>query len=386
MMQWLLFLRVAGFLLVSLVCFYGMALVADRFVVILCELSERLRLPKNVAGATLMAAGASSPELFSNIVSVYITKSDLGFGTIVGSEVFNHLVIVGGVAWCRDGPQRLDPATCVRDTGAYLLSLGLLLLAVSDVNRRNSDGAVVVIRFVTTAPLVAGYAAYVFLCSEVGRGLLTRWVGPGPVKDEEEAEPLLPCNEESNQEDQKSLANAVVRWTLPSSAPYLGSLVAVVWMSALAYVMVVVLERVARDCGVSTAIVGITVSAVGTSWPNYVSSTAAARRGEANMAVSNALGSNVFNLCIALGLPWLVYPLVYRGHNYTRMPDEDVDLLVFFLMALLLLYCVILAITNCTLYPHFSFYFGALYLAFLAVAIFARPPLDSIENREQGGH
>ena len=59
-------------------------------------IAKRLNISDDVAGATLMAAGASAPELFSNIVSIFITHSALGMGTIVGSEIFNQLVICGG--------------------------------------------------------------------------------------------------------------------------------------------------------------------------------------------------------------------------------------------------------------------------------------------------
>ena len=77
------------------VLFWAMAVVTEfRFVPTLVVLSDRMGIPKDVAGATLMAAGASSPELFSNMVSIFVTKSDLGIGTIIGSEIFNHIQII----------------------------------------------------------------------------------------------------------------------------------------------------------------------------------------------------------------------------------------------------------------------------------------------------
>ncbi len=58
-------------------------------------IAKRLSFSDDVAGATLMAAGASAPELFANIVSIY-THSAIGMGTVVGSEIFNQLVICAG--------------------------------------------------------------------------------------------------------------------------------------------------------------------------------------------------------------------------------------------------------------------------------------------------
>ncbi|KAF3851858.1 hypothetical protein F7725_005213 [Dissostichus mawsoni] len=76
--------------------FCALALVCDDyFVPSLEKLCERLQLSEDVAGATFMAAGSSAPELFTSIIGVFITKGDVGVGTIVGSAVFNILCIIG---------------------------------------------------------------------------------------------------------------------------------------------------------------------------------------------------------------------------------------------------------------------------------------------------
>ena len=69
----------------------------DFFVPVLEIICEHMDLKPDVAGATFMAAGTSSPEFFSNIMGTFVTKSDLGIGTIVGSAVFN---IFGVIAVC----------------------------------------------------------------------------------------------------------------------------------------------------------------------------------------------------------------------------------------------------------------------------------------------
>uniref|UniRef100_A0A3B5LHE4 Sodium/calcium exchanger membrane region domain-containing protein n=1 Tax=Xiphophorus couchianus TaxID=32473 RepID=A0A3B5LHE4_9TELE len=76
--------------------FYALAIVCDDyFVPSLEKISENLQLSEDVAGATFMAAGSSAPELFTSLIGVFITKGDVGVGTIVGSAVFNILVIIG---------------------------------------------------------------------------------------------------------------------------------------------------------------------------------------------------------------------------------------------------------------------------------------------------
>jgi Ca2+/Na+ antiporter len=75
--------------ILMLMSFWGLAVVCEEyFVPALNVLCIKLNLPDDVAGATFMAAGASSPELFSAIISLFITKSALGIGTIIGSEIF----------------------------------------------------------------------------------------------------------------------------------------------------------------------------------------------------------------------------------------------------------------------------------------------------------
>jgi Ca2+/Na+ antiporter len=81
-----------GLTVIAAVSFYFQAaLTEERFVPALNVIAIEFNIPDDVAGATLMAAGASSPELFSSIVSLFITHSALGLGTIVGSEIFNQV-------------------------------------------------------------------------------------------------------------------------------------------------------------------------------------------------------------------------------------------------------------------------------------------------------
>ena len=78
-------------ILIAAASFWTQAVVTEeRFVPALNLLSTFFKIPDDVAGATLMAAGASSPELFSSFVALFVTHSSLGLGTIVGSEIFNQ--------------------------------------------------------------------------------------------------------------------------------------------------------------------------------------------------------------------------------------------------------------------------------------------------------
>jgi Ca2+/Na+ antiporter len=100
--------------------------------------SDYYNIPDDIAGATLMASGASSPELLCTLVSLFITHSSLGLGTIVGSEVFNLLIICAGSVYAskvhEDGSRYLvlDKVMVVREALFYGLSIALLYVALSE--------------------------------------------------------------------------------------------------------------------------------------------------------------------------------------------------------------------------------------------------------------
>ena len=95
-MQPLAVLAAVGDAVAALVMFWGMAVVTEeRFVPLLVLVAKAWELPADVAGATLMASGASSPELFSNLISIFVTKSDLGVGTIIGCICMEGRVMAG---------------------------------------------------------------------------------------------------------------------------------------------------------------------------------------------------------------------------------------------------------------------------------------------------
>lgn len=127
-----------GFLLLImgiLYMFVALAIVCDEFFVPALEsLAEVLNLSDDVAGATLMAAGGSAPELFTSFLGVFVAKSDVGFGTIVGSAVFNVLFVIGMCAVFSKDVLVLTWWPLTRDCTYYSISLGMLALFFSNFN------------------------------------------------------------------------------------------------------------------------------------------------------------------------------------------------------------------------------------------------------------
>lgn len=143
---------------------------------------------------------------------------------------------------------------------------------------------------------------------------------------------------------------------------YLGVVLCLVWLIVASYFMVASLEQLASLMQIPDSIVGVTVSAAGTSLPNYVASQVAARQGLGNMAVSNAFGSNIFNIMIGLGLPWLFYTaFVTRGAKYHDLVDDGLQQSVIILAAVLLAFSVLVAWTGFVLYRWHGYAFLFLY-------------------------
>jgi hypothetical protein len=116
------------------IMFWALATVCEEYFVpalmILCEI---LNLSDDVAGATLMAGGCNAPELFTSFIGLFISKSSIGVGTIIGSEIFNHMVIcAGSVMFAKGGVLVMDKKIFLRETLAYFISLLVLIYAVSN--------------------------------------------------------------------------------------------------------------------------------------------------------------------------------------------------------------------------------------------------------------
>ncbi|XP_040907716.1 sodium/potassium/calcium exchanger 3 isoform X1 [Toxotes jaculatrix] len=119
--------------LCAIYMFYALAIVCDDyFVPSLEKISENLHLSEDVAGATFMAAGSSAPELFTSLIGVFITKGDVGVGTIVGSAVFNILVIIGLSGIFAGQTVNLTWWSLFRDSTYYILSVLTLIMVIYD--------------------------------------------------------------------------------------------------------------------------------------------------------------------------------------------------------------------------------------------------------------
>lgn len=120
--------------------------------------------------------------------------------------------------------------------------------------------------------------------------------------------------------------------------------VSLIWITILSYFMVTMMEKIGCAWGISSFIMGITFLAMGTSVPDALGSISVAKEGEGDMAVSNAIGSNVFDICIGLGIPWFLVTLIDgKGKPVTAAVESIIaSTIILFLVVIVLffsLYC-----------------------------------------------
>ncbi|NXO71855.1 NCKX1 protein, partial [Phainopepla nitens] len=145
--------------------FVALAIVCDEyFVPALGVITEKLQISEDVAGATFMAAGGSAPELFTSLIGVFISHSNVGIGTIVGSAVFNILFVIGTCALFSREILHLTWWPLFRDISFYIVDLLMLILFFLDS----------VIDWWESLLLLTAYATYVFTMKQ--NVFIEQWV------------------------------------------------------------------------------------------------------------------------------------------------------------------------------------------------------------------
>ncbi|MFO6465680.1 calcium/sodium antiporter [Jannaschia sp. KMU-145] len=226
-------------------------------------IAERLRLSPVVIGITLVGFGTSMPELLASVQAALVGAPGIAVGNVVGSNIANILLILGAAAAIR--PVIVARGEFRRDGTVLALATLLCLAAVLTGTLGRGAGLV----------FLAGLAVYIVHTIRTGAA--------------DPADPLAA---------RPSMATALLC--------VVGGLVALL-VGARSLVSGAV--TVAADLGVSEAVIGLTVVAIGTSMPELITSVLAARRGQSALAFGNIVGSNLFNILGILGVTALVHPL-----------------------------------------------------------------------------
>ncbi|MCF6332472.1 MAG: calcium/sodium antiporter [Draconibacterium sp.] len=314
---------IALYILVLLVCFVLLARIVDLFFISsLDKISKDLRLSSDAAGATLMAVGSSAPELFVALFAVLKPGEHqvIGIGSIVGSAIFNLLVIVGAVALVKKTKLTWQPI--IRDLLFYVLAVGLLLMFIWDGRLTIGESSI----------LLAVYVLYVVAV------VYWRRILPYPeVGFIQKIE-----NQQGKKNNLTKPLDQALRFIFPSSEKYyLSFFFSIFIIAALSYLLVEVAILLAHGLQIPESIIALTVLAIGTSVPDLFSSLIVAKQGRGDMAVSNAIGSNIFDILVGLGLPFLIVMLISGGSIGTGGDLTSSSLILFASVIFLFLFLII---------------------------------------------
>lgn len=233
-------------------------------------LAQRMMIPQMVIGLTIVACGTSMPEFFVSLTSAIHGSADMAIGNVVGSNIFNTLLIVGVAAVV--APMIIARSTVRKDIPVAFMASILLGVMCLDGTISRID------------------AAILFVCFLLFMAYTIRSARKGEV--------------EVSEEEQKDYGTGK-------------SVFLIVYGLALLIVgsniFVDAATFVARTFGVSDAVIGLTIVACGTSMPELATSVVAAKNGQSALAIGNVLGSNVFNILMVLGLTGIISPLQING-------------------------------------------------------------------------
>ncbi|MBO7598938.1 MAG: calcium/sodium antiporter [Bacteroidales bacterium] len=248
---------------------------ADRLTDGAVGLAAKMNIPQIVIGLTVVAMGTSMPEFFVSLVSAINETPDLAVGNVVGSNIFNVLLIVGTAAVV--APMVISKTTVKKDIPFAVLASVLLFIFGLDNYISRIDAAILTVVFI------------IFMVYTVRSGIK----GAAENKQSSDSEPN--------------------KKPLPVWKAILFVLLGLACLVFGSNLFVKAATEVATELGVSQAIIGLTIVAGGTSLPELATSVVAARKGESAIAMGNVIGSNVMNILMILGVTGLICPMQVNG-------------------------------------------------------------------------
>ncbi|CAH1783000.1 unnamed protein product [Owenia fusiformis] len=355
--------------------FIALAIVCDDyFVPGLEQICEALHMSSDVAGATFMAAGSSAPELATSLIGTFVTQDDIALGAVVGSAVFNILFVISVCALFGGAIVQLNWYPMARDTIFYAISIVALVIVILDEKIYWYEGLILLLLYALYILLMkfnSRIEAYClqkvdgccnctkFSCTKssedkekilMNGNSVSESMNYNSLKDKHEtgdtSESDFPSDGIENDSRVKTHLEEEVEspflppkgcwrkalWvislpliallfiTIPDCRKerwkkwyLLTFLMACIWTGLFSYVMVWMITVIGHTISIPDSIMGLTFIAAGASVPDAISSLLVVKDGFGDMAVSNAIGSNVFDILLCLGLPWFLKSIIQQS-------------------------------------------------------------------------
>ena len=253
-------------------------------------LATKLGISQIVIGLTIVAIGTSMPEFFVSIVSAIKGTPDLAVGNIVGSNIFNVLLIVGVAATV--APIAIQRATVRRDIPIAIVASIMLTFMMLDDNISRIDALI----------LFAAFIAFIWIT-------------------------LRNSKNDANEKD------ASTEKVIPTWKSVLFIIFGLVGLVLGSNIFVDNASSLAHGWGISDAVIGLTIVAGGTSLPELATSAVAARKGDSGIAIGSVLGSNVFNILMILGLTGIISPMHIQNITCIDMAVMVISMVLFWLFS-----------------------------------------------------
>lgn len=243
---------------------------ADWFVEGASGIADKFGIPQLVIGLTIVAMGTSAPETAVSITAALKGNADIAVGNVVGSNILNILIILGissaitSIAVAK---------TTIRYEIPIMLGITVLLLVFGA-----NGGTICLWEGIVLLACFVGYLLYMFVMMKKGE-----------------------MQSEEIESTKKPLWKMLLFGIVGLGLIILGSDVTVDAATALAKIF-----------GLSEKFIGLTVVALGTSLPELFTSVIAARKGKADIAIGNIVGSNIFNILFVIGTSALIIPVVFE--------------------------------------------------------------------------
>lgn len=266
-------------LLILLIGFIFLIKGADIFVDGASSIAKKFKVPAMIIGLTIVAMGTSAPEAAVSVTSSLAGQNDMAVANVVGSNLFNVLVVLGVSSIMAKLP--VDKNTIKKDAPFLLAISAMLLLFCADMKVGRVEGLV----------LLSLFAYFIIDMIKTAKKSISQ--------ESEVAEGNSEVAVEVEVEEAKfSMVKTVLICLVGIAGIVLGG-----------DMVVDSATKIATAMGMSANLVGLTIVAVGTSLPEFVTSIVAIKKGETDIAIGNVVGSNIFNILLVLGLAATISPI-----------------------------------------------------------------------------
>ena len=263
---------------------------ADIFVDGSSSIAKILKIPPIIIGLTIVAFGTSAPEAAVSITASMNGQNGMAIGNVIGSNIFNLLMVVGASGFIstllvkKSILSRELPFVLITSILLIVLSSDIFISGSSSYTLSRMDGAILLILF-------AGFVYYLVTSALKSRNS------------------SLNIDETSLDIEAVDKDVMVQQNFSPMSKSIFLSVVGILAIILGGKIVVDCASNIASSFGVNDQLIGLTVVAIGTSLPEFVTSIVAATKGESDLALGNVIGSNIFNILFVLGISALISPM-----------------------------------------------------------------------------